>query len=110
MTALGRAAGLDADGVADLRLAVDEACTAVIQALLPESTLEIAVSTREDVVRVNISAPWVGGDVLASGTFSRQVIEAVTQGFGTTHQGAHPGGGGGLLVVTMMVSRLPPGQ
>ncbi|MBV8967257.1 MAG: anti-sigma factor, partial [Mycobacteriaceae bacterium] len=67
VAALGTLEDLDLDAVADLRLALDEACTALIRCAVPESVLTVVVRPREQDLWVAVSAPCTGEDVLRPG-------------------------------------------
>lgn len=68
---------LDFDVVADLRLAVDEACTALIRSAVPESTLVVVVDPRDDDVVITASTTCRGADVVEPGSFSWHVLTSL---------------------------------
>jgi anti-sigma regulatory factor (Ser/Thr protein kinase) len=82
---------LDFDAVADLRLAVDEACTRLIRSAVPESTLLLVIDPRDDAVVINASAPCKGPDILAPGSFSWHVLSSLTDEVRTFQNGQGSG-------------------
>ncbi len=62
--AVGTFEDLDFDAVADLRLAVDEACTRLIRSASPEATLVVVVDAHDDVVVVEASTTCDTNDVV----------------------------------------------
>ena len=55
VAAVGTFEDLDFDAVADLRLAVDEACTRLIRSAVPDSTLVLVVDPQDDAVVIDAS-------------------------------------------------------
>lgn len=79
-TLIGAAAtfeDLDIDKVADLRLAVDEACTTLIRAALPNSTLTVVIDPREDEVLITASTTCRGEHIIEPGSFSWHVLTSL---------------------------------
>ena len=76
--AVGTFSDLDFDAVADLRLAVDEACTRLIRSATPGATLVVVVDPREDVVVVEASTECETTDVVTPGSFSWHVLSSLT--------------------------------
>ena len=103
VSALGTLEDLDLDAVADLRLALDEACTRLIRSAAPDSTLAVEVEPRETDLRISVSTTCVGDDILRVGTFSWHVISSLTDDVQTFRDGAQPGG---VFGVTMIARRL----
>jgi serine/threonine-protein kinase RsbW len=68
---------LDFDMVADLRLAVDEACTALIRSALPDSTLVVVIDPRDDQVVITASTTCRGERVVEPGSFSWHVLTSL---------------------------------
>src|SRR5689334_11904966 len=68
---------LDFDIVADLRLAVDEACTALIRSSVPDSTLLVVIDPRDDQVVITASTRCRGDGVVAPGSFSWHVLTSL---------------------------------
>ena len=92
--AVGAFSDLDFDAVADLRLAVDEACTRLIRSAVPDSVLVIVVDPRDDVVVVDASvdvSPDGNPDVVSPGSFSWHVLSALTDEVQTSHNGHRVG-------------------
>ena len=93
--AVGTFSDLDFDAVADLRLAVDEACTRLIRSATPDATLVVVVDPREEVVVVEASTTCDSNDVVTEGSFSWHVLSALTDELRTFHNGSegpHPEG------------------
>lgn len=63
--AVGTFEDLDFDAVADLRLAVDEACTRLIRSASPGATLVVVVDAQDDVVVVEASTTCDTSDVVS---------------------------------------------
>lgn len=101
--AVGAFADLDFDSVADLRLAVDEACTRLIRSSRPGATLAVVVDPREDAVVVEVAAECDSGDVVTPGSFSWHVLSSLTDGVQTFHDGA--GGDGQVFGITLTTRR-----
>lgn len=97
VSALGTLEDLDLDAVADLRLALDEACTRLIRSAAPNSTLVVNVEPREHDLRISVSTTCVEDDVLRPGTFSWHVISSLTDDVKTFRDG----GPGGVFGITM---------
>ena len=81
---------LDFDSVADLRLAVDEACTRLIRCAVPDSTLLLVVDPRDDSVVIHASATCKSPDILAPGSFSWHVLSSLTDEVKTFQNGQSP--------------------
>ncbi len=67
VAAVGTFEDLDFDAVADLRLAVDEACTRLIRSAMPDSTLLLVIDPRDDAVVIDASTTCKSPDILAPG-------------------------------------------
>jgi len=106
VTALGTLEDLDLDAIADLRLALDEACTALIRSAAGDCRLTVTVQPREHDLWVSVSAPTVDDDVLRPGTFSWHVISSLTDDVETFRDGADVGDPGGVFGITMTARRL----
>lgn len=83
---------LDVDRVADLRLAIDELCTQLIRAAIPNATLTVIVDPRDNDLTVRASTACDGADVLAPGSFSWHVLTALVDDVQTFHDGHESGG------------------
>lgn len=81
---------LDFDAVADLRLAVDEACTRLIRCAVPDSTLLLIVDPRDDSVVIHASATCKSPDIMAPGSFSWHVLSSLTDEVHTFQNGQGP--------------------
>lgn len=103
--AVGTFADLDFDAVADLRLAVDEACTRLIRSATPDATLVVIVDPREDVVVVEASTTCDTHDVVTVGSFSWHVLSSLTDDLKTFHNGDEPGGDGHRVGITLTTRR-----
>lgn len=90
--AVGTFSDLDFDAVADLRLAVDEACTRLIRSATPDATLVVIVDPREEVVVVEASTTCDTYDVVTEGSFSWHVLSSLTDDLRTFHNGHSEGG------------------
>jgi anti-sigma regulatory factor (Ser/Thr protein kinase) len=99
---------LDFDAVADLRLAVDEACTRLIRSAVPDSTLLLVIDPRDDAVIINASATCKGPDILAPGSFSWHVLSSLTDDVKTFQNGQGPDEGQvfGISMTTRRASSL----
>ncbi|HEX9497418.1 MAG TPA: ATP-binding protein [Mycobacterium sp.] len=90
VAAVGTFEDLDFDAVADLRLAVDEACTRLFRSAVPGSTLLLVVDPREDAVVINASTTCKSPDILAPGSFSWHVLSSLTDEVRTFQDGRGP--------------------
>lgn len=101
---------LDMDTVADLRLAVDEACTRLIRSAVPGATLLVTVHPGDESVRIDASAVCGTADVMAPGSFSWHVLSSLTDEVSTFSDGQRPGEAGGdvfgISLTTRRVSSL----
>ncbi len=97
---------LDVDAVADLRLAVDEACTRLIKATTPASTLVVVIDPRPGdlVIDVSTTSSLAADEVLARGSFSWQVLTSLTDDVQVFHGGAEVGPVVGISLTTRRVS------
>jgi anti-sigma regulatory factor (Ser/Thr protein kinase) len=103
--AVGAFSDLDFDSVADLRLAVDEACTRLIRSAVPGATLVVIVDPREDVVVVEASATCDTDDVVTEGSFSWHVLSSLTDDLQTFHNGHQSGSEGLVFGITLTTRR-----
>lgn len=78
---------LDFDAVADLRLAVDEACTRLIRSAVPDSVLLLVINPRDDAVVIDASTTCKSPDILAPGSFSWHVLSSLTDEVSTFQDG-----------------------
>lgn len=92
--AVGTFSDLDFDAVADLRLAVDEACTRLIRSATPGAMLTVVVDPHEDVVVVEASTECDSYDVVTPGSFSWHVLSSLTDDVQTFNNADGDGGDG----------------
>lgn len=92
VAAIGTFEDLDFDAVADLRLAVDEACTRLIRSAVPDSTLLLVVDPQSDALVVHASTTCDSPDILAPGSFSWHVLSSLTDEVTTFSDGQSPAG------------------
>jgi serine/threonine-protein kinase RsbW len=106
VAAVGTFEDLDFDAVADLRLAVDEACTRLIRAAVEDSTLLLAVHPMDDKVVIEASTTCKSHDILAPGSFSWHVLSSLTDEVRTFQNGQGPEEGRvfGISMATRRVS------
>lgn len=103
--AVGTFSDLDFDAVADLRLAVDEACTRLIRSAIPGATLVVVVDPREDVVVVEASTECETDDVVTPGSFSWHVLSSLTHDLRTFGDGHATGGTDGRIFGITLTTR-----
>ncbi|HTY28250.1 MAG TPA: ATP-binding protein [Mycobacterium sp.] len=108
--AVGTFEDLDFDAVADLRLAVDEACTRLIRSASPDATLVVVVDPREDVVVVEASTQCDTYDVVTPGSFSWHVLSSLTDDVQTFHNGHEPSSDGQVFGITLTTRRAGSSQ
>jgi serine/threonine-protein kinase RsbW len=87
VAAVGTFEDLDMDTVADLRLAVDEACTRLIRCAVPDSTLVLVIHPREDELVIDASTTCTSLDIMAPGSFSWHVLKSLTDEVKTFQDG-----------------------
>ncbi|MGE2728605.1 ATP-binding protein [Mycolicibacterium vaccae] len=92
VAAIGTFEDLDFDAVADLRLAVDEACTRLIRSAVPGSTLLLVVDPQPEALLVHASTTCNSPDILAPGSFSWHVLSSLTDEVTTFSDGQSAGG------------------
>jgi anti-sigma regulatory factor (Ser/Thr protein kinase) len=110
--AVGTFSDLDFDAVADLRLAVDEACTRLIRSATPGATLVVVVDPREDVVVVEASTSCETDDVVTEGSFSWHVLSSLTDDLQMFHNGSSVGASpdGRVFGITLTTRRAGASQ
>ena len=108
VAAVGTFEDLDFDAVADLRLAVDEACTRLIRSAVPDSTLLLVIDPRDDAVVIDVSTTCKSPDILAPGSFSWHVLSSLTDDVSTFQDGRGPQEGRvfGISMTTRRASSL----
>ena len=92
VAAIGTYEDLDFDAVADLRLAVDEACTRLIRSAVPNSTLLLVVDPQPEALVVHASTTCDDSDILAPGSFSWHVLTSLTDEVSIFADGSSPAG------------------
>lgn len=99
---------LDFDAVADLRLAVDEACTRLIRSAVPEATLLLVVDPQAESLVVHASTTCDSTDILSPGSFSWHVLSSLTDEVSTFSNGqaAADGQQFGISMTTRRASSL----
>ena len=90
--AVGTFEDLDLDAVADLRLAIDEACTLLIRSAVAGSTLRLVLHCRDEAVAVDASTTCDTSDVVAPGSFSWHVLSSLTDEVHVFRDGQEPHG------------------
>jgi len=103
--AVGTFSDLDFDAVADLRLAIDEACTRLIRSATPDATLTVIVDPCEDTVAVEASTTCHTGDVVPEGSFSWHVLNSLTDEMRTFRNGQGSSPDGGVFGITLTMRR-----
>ena len=96
VAAVGTFEDLDFDAVADLRLAVDEACTRLIRSAVPDSTLLLVVDPRDDAVVIHASTTCKSPDILAPGQLQLACAEFADRRGADLPGRAGPRGGAGV--------------
>jgi anti-sigma regulatory factor (Ser/Thr protein kinase) len=106
--AVGTFEDLDLDAVADLRLAVDEACTRLIQSAVPDAVLVVTVHPRDDKLVIEASTACESTDILMPGSFSWHVLSSLTDDVRTFSDGDSAGQGEvfGIAMTTRRASSL----
>lgn len=94
--------------VADLRLAVDEACTTLIRSAVPDATLVLRVDPGPDAVVISTSTVCIGDNVVEPGSFSWHVLSSLTDEVNTFTDGSGPEEGQvfGITMTTRRASLL----
>lgn len=108
--AVGTFSDLDFDAVADIRLAVDEACTRLIRSAAPGATLVVIVDPRDDVVVVEASAECDSEEVVAPGSFSWHVLSSLTDEVTTFRDGYRADRDGRIVGITLTTRRAGSGR
>lgn len=99
---------LNLDAVADLRLAVDEACTRLIRSASPGATLALVIDPRVDEVVIDVSTTSTAEDILTPGSFSWHVLTSLTDDIRTYHDGAAHDGVSPVFGISMTTRRASP--
>lgn len=106
VAAVGTHEDLDLDAVADLRLAVDEACTRLIRCAAPGATLALVIDPRIDEVVVEASTTCEAEDILSPGSFSWHVLTSLTDDVSTFRDDADLPGAGGVFGISLTTRRV----
>ncbi len=105
--AVGTFEDLDLDAVADLRLAVDEACTRLIRSAGEDATLVLVIDPRPDEVVVEVSTATANiDDILTPGSFSWHVLTSLTDDVRTFRDGAEIDGAESLFGIALTTRRV----
>lgn len=95
----------DLDVVADLRLAVDEACTTLIAAALPGSTLGVVLESRPSEFVLRVATTCAGGDPFDRGGFSWHVLSSLVDEVTTSISAGSASEQHGLVSVSLLTRR-----
>ena len=95
---LAMRADYDVDSIADLRLAVDEACSSLIRLAAPDATLVCRFRTTDD--ELSMTAEVASHDAFGprKDTFSWRVLSALADDVSTSVESGHAAGDGSNLV------------
>ena len=105
VAAIGTFEDLDFDAVADLRLAVDEACTRLIRSAVPDATLLLVVDPQPESLVVQASTTCDSRDILAPGSFRWHVLTSLTDEVATFSDGQTATGDGQVFGISMTTRR-----
>jgi serine/threonine-protein kinase RsbW len=105
VAAVGTFEDLDSDTVADLRLAVDEACTRLIRSAGPNATLVVVVQSELDEVVIDASTSCTTTDIMEPGSFSWHVLSSLTDDI-KTYQDGQGSGDGQIVGISMSTRRV----
>jgi serine/threonine-protein kinase RsbW len=108
--AIGTFEDLDLDAVADLRLAVDEACTRLIKSADPDATLVLVIQPRVNELVIDVSTTSKAEDILTPGSFSWHVLTSLTDDVRTFRDGAELDGIGPVFGISMTTRRVSPAR
>jgi serine/threonine-protein kinase RsbW len=71
-------ADFDLDAIADLKLAVDEACSTLIVRAAPDSALRCCFTVGADAIRFTVTVPAASGEAPDTTSFGWQVLTTLT--------------------------------
>lgn len=108
--AVGAFEDLDIDRIADLRLAVDEACTQLINSAPTGATLVVVVDPREKELIIHASAACRADAAVQPGSFSWHVLTALTDDVTTFRDDGRSEQGHGTFGVTLTTWRAGAAQ
>jgi serine/threonine-protein kinase RsbW len=106
--AIGTFEDLDLDAVADLRLAVDEACTRLIKSASKDGTLALVIDPRDNELVINVSTSSSAEDILTPGSFSWHVLTSLTDDVSTFRNGTDAGGP--VFGISLTTRRVSPAR
>lgn len=75
---LATRADFDLDAVADLRMAVDEACAELLSATLPDAVLVCRFAVEHDRITVTVTVPTPGGTAVSRNGFGWRILTTLT--------------------------------
>ena len=104
---------LDLDAVADLRLAVDEACTRLIRSAAPAATLVVVVDPRVNDLVVEASttsAATTAEEILTPGSFGWHVLAALADDVQIFHDGVELGSPDPVVGISLTARRVSPSR
>ncbi|WP_197382242.1 ATP-binding protein [Mycolicibacterium mengxianglii] len=108
--AIGTFEDLDLDAVADLRLAVDEACTRLIKSAATDATLVLVIEPRLNELVINVSTTSLAEDILTPGSFSWHVLTSLTDEVSTFRDGADLDGTAPVFGISLTTRRVSPAR
>jgi serine/threonine-protein kinase RsbW len=88
-------ADFDLDSIADLRLAVDEACSTLITQSAPDSTLRCSFRVSSDEIRFVVTVPSTSDTKPSSDSFGWRVLTTLTDHTATWVDGPSENGADG---------------
>jgi hypothetical protein len=103
--AVGTFEDLDFDSVADLRLAVDEACTRLIHSASRGATLVVTIDPQDDALVVEASTACDSNDIVSPGSFSWHVLSSLTDDVRTFQNGHDSSESGRVFGISLTTRR-----
>jgi anti-sigma regulatory factor (Ser/Thr protein kinase) len=103
--AVGTFEDLDFDSVADLRLAVDEACTRLIHSASQGATLVVTIDPQDDALVVEASTACDSNDIVSPGSFSWHVLSSLTDDVRTFQNGHDASESGRVFGISLTTRR-----
>jgi serine/threonine-protein kinase RsbW len=106
---LAMRADFDVDSIADLRLAVDEACSSLVRLATPSASLVCHFRTEND--GLSVTAEVVSDDAMGppQDTFSWRVLSALTDSVTTSVEPAETPAGNHLVRIDLVKGRMVHG-
>ena len=108
--AIGAVEDLNADGVADLRLAVDEACTCLIRLASPDAALTVVIDPTDGELMVEVSAACDNDQGVAEDSFSWHVLSTLADDLHTFHDGREPGDPDRVMGIRLTMRPMGPAR